>query len=361
VTETAAASPSVPEPVDWGTARRVARLVAKRDALSDSYLGASLTADFTTLTARAEDLVADFTGLQTPGRVAVGVLDRHGWVDANIVSMRRMLEPLMERVGARLARSPFAPVARHIAASELGALVGYLSQRVLGQYDLLVPDAEAGDSVYYVGPNILALEKRFAFRPHDFRFWIALHEVTHRAQFAGVPWMRGHFLGIVQQAFEVADPDPRSVMQAFTRALDDLRNGRNPLDEGGIVGLFATPEQRVVLGRVQALMSLLEGHGNYVMSELGCRHIPGAERMDRVLHQRRHAGGITGLLYKLLGLEQKMRQYEVGERFVRGAVVLGGPRAVDHAWASAAHLPTIVELEDPAGWLARVERLRVAS
>ncbi|MGH8976861.1 MAG: zinc-dependent metalloprotease, partial [Acidimicrobiia bacterium] len=121
MTETAAASPSVPEPVDWGTARRVARLVAKRDALSDSYLGASLTADFTTLTARAEDLVADFTGLQTPGRVAVGVLDRHGWVDANIVSMRRMLEPLMERVGARLARSPFAPVARHIAASELGA------------------------------------------------------------------------------------------------------------------------------------------------------------------------------------------------------------------------------------------------
>jgi coenzyme F420 biosynthesis associated uncharacterized protein len=361
VTETAAPPRSVPDPVDWGTARRVARLVARRDALADSYLGASLVDDFSTLTARAEDLVADFTGLPAPGRVAVGVLDRHGWVDANMASMRRMLEPLMDRVGARLARSPFAPVARHVAATELGALVGYLSQRVLGQYDLLVPDTEAGDSVYYVGPNILALEKRFAFRPQDFRFWIALHEVTHRAQFAGVPWMRQHFLGLVQQALEVVDPDPRSVMQAFTRALDEMRNGRNPLDEGGLVGLFATAEQRAVLGRVQALMSLLEGHGNYVTSELGGRYIASAERMDRVLHQRRHAGGITGLVYKLLGLEQKMRQYEVGERFVRGAVDLGGPRAVDHAWASADHLPTVGELEDPAGWLGRVERLRVAS
>jgi len=355
------APPTVPDPVDWGTARRVARFVARGDALAGSYLGASLHDDFTTLTARAESVVSEFTGLHTPDHVVVGVLDRRGWVDANIVSMRRMLEPLMQRLGTRLARSPLAPITRHISATEMGALIGYLSQRVLGQYDLLVPDTDAGDTVYYVGPNILALEKRFAFRPRDFRLWIALHEVTHRAQFAGVPWMRGHFLGLVQQAFEAVDPDPRAVFQAITRALEEARQGRNPLDDGGLVGLFATAEQRIVLDRIQALMSLLEGHGNYVMTELGRRYVPGEARMDRVLHQRRNAGGLTGQLHKLLGLEQKMRQYEVGERFVRAAVDRAGPDAIDRAWVSPDHLPTLAELDDAGVWLARVDRLPVAS
>ena len=344
-----------PEPVDWATARRVARFVARGDALADSYLGASLREDFVELTAQAEVVVSDFTGLRTPDNVTVDVVDRRGWVDANIVSMRRLLEPLMDRVGARLARSPFAPVGRHLAATEMGALIGYLSQRVLGQYDLLVPDDSSGDTVYYVGPNILALEKRFAFRPRDFRLWIAIHEVTHRAQFAGVPWMRDYFLSLVHQAFDVVDPDPSVLLRAVTRALEEVRRGRNPLDDGGIVGLFATPEQRAVLARVQALMSFLEGHGNVVMTELGHRYVAGEERMARVLHHRRQAGGVTGQLHKLLGLEQKMKQYEVGERFINGVVDIVGFGALDAVWTGPENLPALDELDDPRAWVTRVQ------
>lgn len=350
----------VPDPVDWATARRVARLVAGRDALADSYLGSTFVEDFTTATAQAEDLVADFTGLRPHGRVRAEVLDRRGWAEANIASMRQLLAPLMDRVGVRLARSPLAPVGRHVAATEMGALVGYLAQRVLGQYDLLVPDDDAPDAVYYVGPNVLALEKRFAFRPTDFRLWVAIHEVTHRAQFVGVPWMREHFLSLVQQAFDVVDPDPRSLARALSRALEEVRQGRNPLDDGGLVGLFATPEQRKVLAQVQALMSLLEGHGNVVMTELGRVHVAGEERMARVLQARREVRGVLGQVHKLLGIEQKLRQYEVGERFVRGVVAAGGFSALDHAWRAPENLPTIDELDRPEGWLARVERAHVA-
>ncbi len=349
-----------PDPVDWGTARRVARIVAGRDALSTSYLGASLDADFDELTVTAEGLVADFTGLRAPGNARAAVLDRRDWVDSNIASMRQLLAPLMDKFGARLAGSAFAPVSRHFAGSEIGALLGYMAQRVLGQYDLLVPEDSDDvpllqrDAVYYVGPNILALEKRFAFRPRDFRLWIAIHEVTHRAQFMGVPWMRDYFLGLVHESFSMMDPDPRTLIRAVSNALDELRRGRNPLDEGGIVALFATPEQRGVLDQVQALMSVLEGHGNLVMGEVGRLHVAGEERMARVLQQRRNQGGLTALLQKLLGLEQKMRQYEVGERFARGVIDMGGPRALDAAWTSPAHLPTLAELDEPAAWLARV-------
>jgi coenzyme F420 biosynthesis associated uncharacterized protein len=352
-----------PDPVDWALARRVARVVAGRDPLADSYLAASLQSDFEDLTVRAEGLVAGYTGLHGPGRATARVLDRREWVESNINSMQALLDPLMQRFGARLAHNPFAPVSRRVAASEMGALLGYLAQRVLGQYDLLVPEDATGagpsDAVYYVGANILSLEKRFAFRPHDFRLWIAIHEVTHRAQFTGVPWMRAYFLGLVHEALDLVDPDPRTMFRAVSTAVEEMRSGRNPLDEGGLVALFASPEQRGVLGRVQALMSVLEGHGNVVMDDLGREHVAGQERMSRVLSQRRKLGGLTGLLHKLLGIEQKMKQYETGEGFVRGVYDLAGRHAFDAVWERPENLPTVAELTAPAQWLARVEAARV--
>ena len=346
-----------PDPVDWTTAMRVARLVAGRDQIASSYLGTSLARDFEAVTTEAEDLVADFTGLRAPGRAHAAVLDRAGWVEANVASMRHMLAPLTEKLGERLAQSPIAPIGRRVAGVEVGSLLGYLSQRVLGQYDLLVPDEPGGhdgDAVYYVGPNILGLEKRFAFRPLDFRRWIAIHEVTHRAQFTGVPWMRDYFLSLVQGSLSIVDPDPAVLLRAIGRAADALRAGRNPLDDGGLVGLFASPQQQDYLTRVQALMSLLEGHGNYVMNELGRRHVNGADRMARVLHTRREPRGVGGQIQKLLGIEMKMRQYEVGERFVRGVESAAGIGALDAAWRDASSLPTVPELDDPRAWLARV-------
>jgi coenzyme F420 biosynthesis associated uncharacterized protein len=348
-----------PEPVDWALASRVARRVAGRDPLTDSYLAESLREDFTEVTTRAEALVAEFTGLRAPGAATAQVLDRCDWVDANVASMRNLLGPLTDRLSERMARSPIAPVGRSIAGTELGVLLGWFAQRVLGQYDLLVPEegeAESGDAVYYVGPNVLALEKRFAFRPHDFRLWVAIHEVTHRAQFGGVPWMRDYFLSLVGQAMEIVDTDPKVLIRSLGRAVEELRQGRNPLNDGGLVALLASPEHRHVLDQIQALMSVLEGHGNRVMNELGKDHVAGQDRMARVLRARRQSNGLNGVLYRLLGLDAKMRQYEVGEQFIEDIEREGGPHALDAAWRGPEFLPTLGELAEPSTWLARVGR-----
>lgn len=367
-----------PEPVDWALAARVARRVAGRDPIADSYLAASLVEDFASVTTQAEALVSEHTGLHVVGDARASVLDRSGWVEANVASMRRLLGPLTAKLGSRLAKSPLAPIGRTVSATELGLLLGWFSQRVLGQYDLLVPDDGAsnppagssaggssaadpstgteGDAVYYVGANVLALEKRFAFRPRDFRLWIAIHEVTHRAQFLGVPWMRDYFLGLVEGALGGVDADPRQIVAALLRAADEMRRGRNPLDDGGIVALLATPEHRGTLAQIQALMSVLEGHGNRVMNELGRVHVAGQDRMARVLQSRRRSQGIGGLVSKLLGIDSKMRQYEVGEQFVAAVEREAGPRALDAAWRGPEYLPTIDELDTPSAWLARVDR-----
>ena len=347
---------TVTDPLDWALAERVARRVAGRDPLASSYLAGSLRDDFRLLTAEAERLVAEHTGLVPPTVARAVVVDRASWVSANVRSMRRLLQPLTERVGERMADSRVAPIGRTIAGTETGVLLGYLAQRVLGQYDLLVLDddeAEA-DAVYYVGGNILSLEKRFAFRPRDFRLWIAIHECTHRAQFTGVPWLKPYYLSLIDASLSSIDPDPRRLVQALTRAAEELRAGRNPLDDGGLVALLANEQQRGALASVQSLMSLLEGHGNRVMNVLGGAHVSGQARMARVLQARRRTTGAVAMIHKLVGLESKMRQYEVGERFVEAIERDAGPRAIDAAWRGPEWLPTTAELRDPTSWLERV-------
>jgi coenzyme F420 biosynthesis associated uncharacterized protein len=344
------------DPVAWDVAERIAIRVGRRDPLEDSYLYASLDPDLREFTALAEDLVEKETGLRSlSGTARARVTDRAGWVRANVASFRRLLRPLTERLGERLGNGPIAGVGRSVAGAEVGALLGWMSTRVLGQYDLLVienEEPENQDIVYYVGPNILSLEKHYAFPPREFRLWLALHEVTHRAQFTGVPWMRGYFLSLVEDSLNAFDPDPKRFVAALRRAVDEMRAGRNPLDEGGLVSLFATPDQQAIFRRIQGLMSLLEGHGDLVMGRAGADLIPSAARFSQVLHQRRQSTGPAKVLQKLIGLEAKLRQYHEGEAFL-AAIEKADPSAVSLLWRGPEWLPTIDEIRQPETWLAR--------
>ena len=353
-------------PVSWDLAERVAVRVAGSDPFADSYHYASLAPDFEELTAEAEELVARATGLRSlAGPARARVTDRAGWVRANIASFQRLLRPVVDKLGPRLEHSPIAPASRAVAGVQVGTMLGWMATRVLGQYDLLLVEEERPeeqDIVYYVGPNVLALEKRFGFPPREFRLWLALHEVTHRAQFTGIPWMRDHFQSLVHRSLDSIDPDPRRFLEALRRAVDEIRAGRNPLDEGGIVSLLAGPEQHAVLLQVQGLMSLLEGHGDITMDRAGADRIPSAERFARVLRERRASvHGPARLLQKLLGLEAKMRQYEQGERFIEAVEEAGGPQLLERAWQGPEWLPSLPEIRDPSSWIDRVQRSSAAT
>lgn len=350
---------SAPDPVDWEFAQRVAQRVTGYDPLASSYLRSSLEADFAEATERAAALVAEFTGLEPQVSAALGrVVDRREWVALNLASFRRVLAPVAERFSDRLSTSPLAGVTRRVAGAEAGVLIGWFGKRVLGQYDLLGGgDADAGNpgdgAVYYVGPNVLTLEKRHAFRPRAFRLWIALHEVTHLVQFTGVPWMREYFLGLVDESLRLLDPDPARFARAARHVIDELRQGRNPLETGGLVMIFATEEQRELLTRVQALMSILEGHGNYVMDRLGAEHVEGKDHMARVLRQRRMAQGMGRQVQKALGIELKLRQYTTGERFFDAVEQEAGREALAALWTGPEMLPSLDEIQHPRRWLER--------
>jgi coenzyme F420 biosynthesis associated uncharacterized protein len=345
--------------VDWDLAERVAVRAAGTDPFHRSYHADSLVADFDELTTLAEEQVAIATGLHSlAGPARARVDDRGDWIRANIASFQRLMRPVTNRLEEKMGTGLVAPVARRVAGAEVGALLGWMSGRVLGQYDLLViedEDPEEQDLVHYVGPNILALEKKFAFPPREFRQWLALHEVTHRMQFTGIPWMREHFLGLVDGMVSAVDEDPKQLLEAVTRAAEQIRKGTNPLDEGGLAAVFSSSAQRDLLEHIGGLMSLLEGHGDVTMDRAGADQIPNAVRFGQVLRQRRqNANPAIKLLQKLIGLEAKLKQYEQGERFIEAVEGAGGPAQLDRAWEDPANLPTMTEIRDPEAWLARV-------
>ena len=384
--------------VDWEFARTVAGRIAGREPFADSYHHDSMEADLLELTAQAEDLVHAETGLRSDtSRARARITDRMGWVDANLASFDRLLRPLLGKAEEEAARQadeqgerrfadtglgralgPLADVVApvgsavsdaftqvgdavgpKVAGAEAGALLGWMSSRVLGQYDLLIIEDERPedqDLVYYVGPNILSLEKRYGFPPREFRLWIAVHECTHRAQFTGVPWLRPYFLSLVNELVDSVEPDAGRFVEAVREVVAERRagNGRS-LADGGLSALLASPEQRATMDKVTGLMSLLEGHGDITMDRAAKDLIPSQPRFAKVMSQRRkNASGLSKVIQRLTGMEAKLAQYEEGERFVHAVEAAGGRGLFDLVWTSPETLPTIAEIREPSQWIERV-------
>ncbi|MFF0477995.1 zinc-dependent metalloprotease [Streptomyces sp. NPDC004284] len=308
-----------------------------------------------------------------PHDTPVLVVDRAGWIKANVAGFRELLTPLLGKMQERRSGSAGSAVlgafGGKVTGVELGMLLSFLASRILGQYETFAPatrdlpaGANGGGRLLLVAPNIVHVERELDVSPHDFRLWVCLHEETHRTQFTAVPWLRDHLQGEIQSFLAATDVDPGTVVERLREAAQTLAGGRPEGEEGepspSLVELVQTPEQREILGRLTAVMSLLEGHADYVMDGVGPQVVPSVAEI-REKFQARRARGASRLdlaLRKLLGLDAKLRQYRDGERFVRAVVDQVGMDGFNRVWTSPNTLPTKTEIAAPADWIARVHR-----
>lgn len=328
-------------------AARFASRIAAAGPLDRSYLLDDLEGHFAELVKEAEPMVAEETGfiLEEPARSRI--LTRAEWASANIRSMTTLLGPLLDRVEDRISVTPVSGLVRAayrpVLGLQIGTVLGLLSQKVLGQFDLMVADT---NEVWFVGTNIVLTERRLGFVPRDFRLWVALHELTHRAQFGAHPWLRDHFLDRLHRLFGSLKLDARSFLQRLIEGL------RNP-EQGGPLG-FLEPEQMKQFQELQAIMSVVEGHGSFVMDRIGERIIPTHPRMKKTMQSRAAMGGVLSrLLRRLLGLDLKRLQYEEGQAFFQHLFAERGAEAVAACFSSADSLPSLDEIRSPEKWLAR--------
>jgi coenzyme F420 biosynthesis associated uncharacterized protein len=341
--------------IDWSLARRIARLAAGPIAPS-----VRLPGDLATLSVDAEQRVVAYTGLTPSGPLpAPEAVDRPQWADINLDSMSHLLNPVAEKLGPKSGplRAPLQAASGAVLALEIGALTGLLSQRVLGQYELVLLDAERPTRLLFLAPNLLDAAEKLEVDPAQLVAWVAFHEVTHAVQFTSVPWLREHLAGLLRQLMEGMDVDVDWKALAKLPSRDDLQGIVRSLREDGLVMVLAGPERRELLDRLQSTMALIEGHAEHVMDAVGRDALPDLDQLRTALDRRRaNRTGPWRLLERLLGFELKLRQYEVGKRFCDHVVQREGVAALHRAFASPESLPTWVEMQDPDAWIARVGR-----
>jgi coenzyme F420 biosynthesis associated uncharacterized protein len=298
---------------------------------------------------RSTALVRDFTGLVAADRTApVLVVDRAGWVRANAEGFATVLGPVVEKLQEKKGAPGVVShaIGSRVTGAEVGVLLGFLGGKVLGQFD---PFHEPTGRLLLVAPNIVHVERELNCDPTDFRLWVCLHEETHRVQFTAVPWMRDHLFSEVEAL--AATVEPAALLDdGLKRVSEAIRSGG-----GNLMEVLATPEQREILDRVTAVMSLLEGHADVVMDGVGPAVIPSVRTIRKKFDQRRKGvGTLDRLLRRLLGLDAKMAQYRDGAKFVRGVVDKVGMADFNAVWAGPGNLPTRAEITEPAAWVDRV-------
>lgn len=373
--------------IDWDVAISTGVRFARQGPQVSLADARAVVAELRGLTAVVQQPVRELTGLTSQGSAGpVAVVDRPGWIRANVGGFRVVLEPLAEKLAERSNAVPapgsiLATIGSRGTGIQAGLILAYLSSRVLGQYELFLPPGEGGtpasgvngngngsangagaDSagagvgrLTLVAPNIVMVERELNVDPHDFRRWVCLHEETHRVQFTSVPWLRGYVQGMMTEFLLASDLDAGAILErmrsAATAVVGAVRGGEGE----SLIEAIQTPEQRALLDKLTAVMTLVEGHGDYVMDAVGPRVVPSVAEIREKFSQRRgSAGRAEQILRRILGIDLKMKQYEQGSRFVSTVVGEAGMAGFNKVWTSPETLPTRAELANPREWLERV-------
>ncbi|MGO4121232.1 zinc-dependent metalloprotease [Arthrobacter sp. YAF16] len=355
--------------INWElAASTAARLTPAGPSLGSAEIGAAVE-NLRLMADISVPHVHDITGLEAARDLrdsSVLVVDRASWAKANTQSFAVMLQPAIEKMleSRRGTVSPgAASVGGAITGSQLGAILAFLSSKVLGQYDPFSALAEnstapAAGRLLLVAPNIISVERELNVAPEDFRLWVCLHEQTHRVQFAAAPWLRHHMLEQIEDLSEHLLGNVDSIMEraaAAAKALKDRAGSGAAPGRGAILDLLQDPAERAAISHLTAVMSLLEGHANVVMDAVDASIVPSVKTIRQRFNARgTDRGAIEKFIRSLLGLDAKMRQYSDGSKFVREVVDAAGMQGFNKVWESADHLPTEPEIHDSKLWLDRM-------
>ncbi|WP_144829543.1 zinc-dependent metalloprotease [Kocuria rhizophila] len=353
--------------VDWGAAAQIAAKVTPPGPTPEPREISRAVESLRYFAHESVHHVHAITGLDAAENLrdsTVLVVDRAGWAKANTQTFSVLMQPVFDRLSAK-DPAKFAAAQRGIAptatAAEIGALVGFLSSKVLGQYDPyagLVSERAArshpGGRLMFVAPNVLWTERELNVAPEDFRLWVCLHEQTHRVQFAAAPWLRDHML---EQISRLGSLDAGAWQRLRAVGASLAGRSRDPRPDAGLGPLthLLTDEERATLSHVTAVMSLLEGHANAVMDAVDASIVPTVKTIRRRFDARSSThGALDRMVRSLLGMDAKMRQYSNGQKFVEHVVERVGMESFNTVWSSPQTLPTEAEIHDPEAWVRRV-------
>lgn len=276
--------------------------------------------------------------LEAPVTHETVVVDRAGWVESNMNALGVIAEIASD------AGEDGNPLADRAGAIQTGLALGWASGKVLGQYEALVNPGR----LLLVAPNITQVAQSLNVDERDFQLWVCLHEETHRLQFGAVPWMQGHFVDLIKEMIGAEKLPGRAYPWRLLQVINALiRN-----DDSSVIELVQSDDQVRIYRQIVALLTLLEGHADFVMDQGGPDLVPSVSEIRRKFEVRRDSN--KKLLTRLIGMDEKLMQYRKGEAFVNSCVTEMGIADFNVVWAAPDNLPTMAEIENPLTWRKRI-------
>ena len=372
-------------PVDWRMARRAAQQALGSDDRSPTEDEVRAAEE----ALRIAELWLDGSSLPAPpdaGRIQVAA--RGDWIDAALVAMRPLVEPVAAastETMADLARQqledvdldamglgPLAgllgsmdptqfirPVGATMAGLQAGQVLGELAANLLHGTELGIPTGPRSTALF-VAPNIAETFGDWDLDETEVLIVLALHEAANRRLFHAVTWLEGHVHELVATFAEGTEVDP----DQLRRMTEELMHGIDPSDPEQLqeamqsaagLRLTPTPAQERVLARIQGVTALVGAWTRREVERAAADRLPGRARIEEVLRRRRalRADG-DQLLATLLGLDITHDDPTLGDMFVAAVTAELGDKALHEAIGHPENLPDLDELHDPQAWLARV-------
>ncbi|MDQ6694092.1 MAG: zinc-dependent metalloprotease [Chloroflexota bacterium] len=354
-----------PHLMEWNRVRQMAHQIIREEAPAPGW-HESWESYYRDMVARCYPVITAEIGRELPVPLdSIQAFSRNEWIDANIANFRQLFEPIeamyMRAQGpGNLGTMLMGDVSQSVLSGQLGILLGYLARRVLGQYDLSLLGKEpvSQGRLYFVEPNINAVQKELGLDADDFRLWIALHETTHAYEFEAYPWVREYFNSLLEEYFSLISDDIlqfgsnlSGVRGLAERAMSNISSGENWIEK------MMSPEQRVLFNKLQALMSIIEGYSNYIMNAVGERLLPSYNVIkERFEARAANRSSAEKLFVRITGLALKMEQYRLGEAFINAVVAQQGVSLANRVWEGPDFMPTMEELRNPSMWVGRIQR-----
>ena len=343
--------------IDWKLANTVAEGIANLKPAPEAAAFERVAGP----TEESARLVSAYTGLVADVLPHAEPVDRPLWIQGNLSSLKTVLDPVADKLGQGMGPLSGAVSAASgaLLAVEVGAVSGMLAQRVLGQYEFPILEPEAPARLLFVSPNLGNVATQLEADPDQLLRWVSLHETTHALQFGGVPWLRPHIAAMVRELLGGLQVDPVRLMKLPDSS--DFRSLVDKIREGDLATLIVGPERRAALDAMQAFMAVLEGYAEHVMDTVGAEILPNLPELRGAMDRRRRdRSGLLRIFEKLIGMDMKLRQYELGKQFCDAVAKAGGIAALNRVWEGPASMPTLAELEDPDAWMARTGPARAA-
>ncbi|GAA0229644.1 zinc-dependent metalloprotease [Haladaptatus pallidirubidus] len=301
-------------PIDWAAVAEAAKSATEPGSIE---LSAEERTGYATDVRDARARVREASGVSFDVPDTVEIQNRHHWIDANITTFKRVMEPIEEH-----GQTVLPGVSRVVNTGTMSFMLALLGNNVLGQYDpLLLADGKGDDhALYFVHPNIKRIAGKLDVDFDRFRRWIAFHEVTHAAEFGAAPWLSGHL---------------ESRM------------------ESGIEALAHGQVDREAFRELDAVMTSVEGYAELLMDEAFDDEYEDLRR--KIEARRKGMNPLSKLVRRMLGLGMKRRQYERGKEFFEYVVSVEGVETATRVWDGPENLPSDDELDHPEQWLARIK------